>query len=100
MQIPCCALTAKKPGAGEHHPAFIHPCVRPNYATNLGTRATLRHYHLEGDEVNAHSVTVRDEGKDDRRVFLSLAAKTSRARLTYCGPSASIDVRTSSLIRD
>ena len=77
MQNPCCALTAKKPGTGEHHPAFIHPCARPHYATNLGTRATLHHYHLDGDEVNADSGTMQYEGEDGRGVLRSPAAKTS-----------------------
>src|SRR6266851_1575503 len=55
MPNSCCALTATKPGTGEHHPAFIHPCARPHFATNLRTRATLHAYHLDGDEVNADS---------------------------------------------
>ena len=56
-----CALTATKPGTGERRPAFIHPCARPHFATNLRTRATLHHYHLDGDEVNADSRRIRDD---------------------------------------
>ena len=59
MPNSCCALTTTKPGSGECRPAFIHPCVRPHFATNLRTRATLHHYHLDWDEVNA------DSGADD-----------------------------------
>src|SRR5258708_7718066 len=61
MSNSCHALTATKPGTGEHHPAFIHPCPRPHFATNLGTRATLHDYHLDGDEVNADSGRIRGE---------------------------------------
>ncbi len=61
MPNSCRALTATKPGTGEHHPAFIHPCARPHFATNLGTRATLHDYHLDEDEVNADSVRIRGE---------------------------------------
>src|SRR5260370_29581557 len=52
----CRALTTTKPGTGEHHPAFMHHCARPHFATNLGTRATLHDYHLDGEEGNANSV--------------------------------------------
>jgi hypothetical protein len=76
MQIPCCALTAKKPGTGEHHPAFIHPCVRPHYATNLEARATLHDYHLDGNEVNVHSGAVQCEREGDHGLARSPAGKT------------------------
>ena len=65
MQIPCVALTAKKRGTGEHHPAFIHPSERPHYATNPGTRATLHDYHPRGDAVNADSGGIQGQGGDD-----------------------------------
>ncbi len=65
MPILCCALTATKPGIGERRPACIHPCVRTHFATNLWTRATLHHYHLEGDAVNADAgvFLLREEGR-------------------------------------
>ena len=49
------ALTTVKPGSGERRPAYIHPCVRTRFATNLRTRATLHDYHLHRDKVNAES---------------------------------------------
>jgi len=36
-------------------PSPYPPSVSPHFATNLGARATLHDYHLDGDEVNAHS---------------------------------------------
>jgi hypothetical protein len=36
-------------------PSLYPPCVKPHFATNLGTHATLHDYHLDGDEVNADS---------------------------------------------
>ena len=75
MQIPCCALTAKKPGTGEHHPALIHPCARLHYATNLGTRARLHHYHLNGDEVNADSGTLNVKARAIAEYCADPAAK-------------------------
>src|SRR5713226_10116155 len=45
MPNSCRALTVTKPGTGEHLPALIHPCAKPSFATNLGTRATLHDYH-------------------------------------------------------
>src|SRR5437867_1746621 len=56
-----CALTKTKLGFGERRPAAIHPCGRPHFATNLGTRATLHDYHLDGDKVNADSGRIADE---------------------------------------
>ncbi len=62
----CIALTATKPGTGERRPVLIHPCVKPHFATNLGTRATLHDYHLDGDEVNADSRRIWGETGDRR----------------------------------
>jgi len=72
MPNSSCALTATKPGIGEHHPAFIHTCARPHSATNLGTRATLHDYHLEGEEVNADSRRIRGEVRWPRNIAQSL----------------------------
>src|SRR6266851_2716996 len=58
----CCALTATKPGSGECHPALTPSCAWPRFATNLGTQATLHHYHLRGDEVNADSARAQVKG--------------------------------------
>jgi hypothetical protein len=67
----CRALTATKPGTGERRPAFLHPCVKPHFATNLRTRATLHHYHLDGDAVNAHCEPPRVLLGDQMRFRLS-----------------------------
>jgi len=74
MPILCCALTATKLGTGEGRPAFIHPCVRPHFATNLGTRATLHDYHLEGEKVNADPRGFKSKKTGSRGILLNLAA--------------------------
>ena len=61
MPNSCRALTPTKSGSGECRPAFFHPGVKPHFATNLRTRATLHDYHLDGDAVNADSRTIRDD---------------------------------------
>ena len=53
----CCALTATKLGSGECRPASTPPLLDTHFASNPTTRATLHHYHLQGDKVNAHSAT-------------------------------------------
>ena len=60
-------------------PSFYHPCVRPHYATNLEARATLHDYHLDGDEVNAHSGAVQCAQKGDRGLARSPAGKLSES---------------------
>jgi hypothetical protein len=91
-----CALTTTKPGSGECRPAFIHPCVRPHFAMNRRTRATLHDYHLDGDEVNA------DSGRGGGTAVKSCAIlrpELSETDSTYWMPSAAIDARASSWTR-
>ncbi len=71
MRNLCRALTATKPGTGERRPAFLHPCVKPHFATNLRTRAALHHYHWDGEEVNAHRESIRASVSDQMRFQLS-----------------------------
>jgi hypothetical protein len=66
----CCALTATSRDSGNATQPLLHPCVWLHFATNPGTQATLHHYHLGGDEVNADSGRVRvkdDDGGGYRR---------------------------------
>jgi len=67
----CCALTATSWDSGNATQPLLHPCVRPHFATNLRTRATLDDYHLRGDEVNA------DSERTEARTTLSLHCQCS-----------------------
>jgi len=57
-------------------PSLYPPCVKPHFATNLGTHATLHDYHLDGDGVNADSGRIWGEMRDVVRVLLNPAAMT------------------------
>ena len=59
MPILFVALTAPA-GNGDCHPASLDPCVRL-LASNSVIRATLHHYHPDGEEVNSETETVCGE---------------------------------------
>jgi hypothetical protein len=84
-----CALTARSWVPGNPAQPLLHPCVRPHFAMNLRTRATLHHYHLDGDEVNADSERMRGE---EGMVALG-------SRLSHGEPSAAREVCTNSCTR-
>ena len=71
MLILHSAFTATKPGTGERRPTLIHPSLRPHFAANLVTRATLHDYHLEGDKVNADCQRIFEGEEANHGVFLT-----------------------------
>src|SRR5260370_8226452 len=80
----CCALTATSWDSGNATQPLLHPCVRPHFATNRRTRATLHDYHLRGDEVNA------DSERTGARTTLSLHCQCSNGyahQLLEMGPA-------------
>ena len=91
------ALTKTKPGIGEHHPAAIHPCVRPHFATNLRTRATLHDYHLEGMRSMRIAGELGPGLMRGRERWCHRLVLMGGEQMHYFSPRAEIDTRASSL---